>query len=184
MVFIMTIVLGIAYPAVVALIGVGVFPAQANGSLVRDADGRVRGSVLLAQAEFRPGRFRPRPSEANYDGTAGAASNLGPTSALLAARTAERKTARALENPGAAVPDELVYASGSGLDPNLSPEGARFQIPRIAAEIGAEETDIASIIDVFIEHPAFGFLGPERVNVLRLNRELDARYGADARTAR
>jgi K+-transporting ATPase ATPase C chain len=181
MILVMTVVLGVAYPALIGLFGLWPFSAQANGSLVVDSSGRVRGSALLAQAEGRSGRFVPRPSAAAWAGDAGTASNLGPTSASLAATAAERReklvaSANGSGNPSAAVPAELVYASGSGLDPDLSPSGARFQVPRIAAELGVAEAEINAIVDAAIVRPTFGFIGSERVNVLRLNLELERRY--------
>lgn len=186
MILVMTVLLGVAYPALIGLFGAWPFSAQANGSLVADAEGRVRGSMLLAQIESRPGRFLPRPSAAAWDAAAGAGSNLGPTSGALAATAAERRAAIASAASAAdgkvypldAVPAELVYASGSGLDPDLSPEGALFQVPRVAAELGADETEVAAIVEAAIEKPAFYFIGSGRVNVLRLNLELDRRYGA------
>lgn len=189
MIIVMTIILGLAYPALIGLFGVWPFSAQANGSLVTDAGGKVRGSALLAQTEGRKGRFQPRPSAASWDGDAGTASNLGPTSGALAAAAGERRenlaagssAATGREHTPASVPAELVYASGSGLDPDLSPEGARFQVPRVAAELGVAEAEIAAIVDAAIERPTFGFIGSDRVNVLDLNRELDNRYGTRER---
>lgn len=181
MILVMTAVLGIAYPALVALFGAGLFPGQAASSLIRSEDGRIVGSYLLAQEETRPGRFRPRPSAAAWSGDAGAGTNLGPTSAALAAAVAERRSALAAENSGRGIPGELLYASGSGLDPHLTVSGARFQVPRVAAELGVGEAEIDSLVRDAVEAPFLGFIGAEYVNVLRLNRELDLAYGSAER---
>lgn len=172
----MTILLGFVYPAAVAAVGRAAFPARAEGSLVEDASGRVRGSLLLAQAESRPSRFHPRPSASAFDGCAGAGSNLGPASAALEETAAARRRYWVEAVPGADVPAELIRASGSGLDPHLSAGAALYQAPRIAAALGIEPREVEDIVAANVEGPYLGFMGPPRVNVLRLNLALEERY--------
>jgi len=173
----MTLVLGVAYPALIALVGANLFPAQAGSSLVVADDGRILGSWLLAQEDSRAGRFRPRPSAAGWNGEAGAGSNLGPTSAGLAAAAGAREMVLKADNPGQSLPPDLLFASGSGLDPHLTPGAALFQVPRVAGDLGVPEGKIRALVEDLIEKPQLGFIGEERVNVLRLNRELDRLYG-------
>ena len=176
---------GLLYPLALTALFQLAFPHQANGSLV-ERDGKVVGSVWLAQQFTDPGHFWPRPSAAGYGtGPAGFAassgSNYGPTSANL--QTNVRNNAKALRDAGklpadAPVPADLVYASGSGLDPHISPEAAQFQISRVAAARGMTEDQVKALVEKSIEPPQWGFLGEARVNVLLLNLALDA---ADAK---
>jgi len=163
------VLLGLAMPLAMTGIGQVVFPAQANGSLVR-VDGRVVGSELIAQPFTEPRYFQPRPSAVDYDGAASGASNLAPTSALLLAAVRERVTAYGT----APIPADAAYASGSGLDPHISPENAARQIPRVAAARGVPEARLAALVAAHTEGRVVGFLGEPRVNVLRLNLALDA----------
>ena len=178
---------GVLYPLAMTAIAQLAFPRQANGSLV-ERDGKLVGSALLAQQFTGPKYFWPRPSAASYgtgpSGIAGSSgSNFGPTSAQL--QTNVRANAKALREAhklpaDAPVPADLVFASGSGLDPHISPEAARFQIARVAAAREMGEDQVKALVEKFIESPQWGFLGEARVNVLLLNLALDA---ADAKKA-
>lgn len=175
-----TLVLGGAYPLAVTGIAQGLFPAQANGSLVRDADGKVIGSALIGQGFAGPSYLHPRPSAAGdgYDASASSGSNLGPLNADLKARVTESaQTIRAEDGPGV-IPADAVTTSGSGLDPDISPAYARLQAARIARARGVPVQQVQSIIDARTEGAFLGFIGQPHVNVLLTNRELDARLPA------
>ena len=169
---VLTVVLGLAYPALMLLVGLAM-PAQANGSLVRDEDGTVVGSTLLGQSftdesgRPLPQYFQSRPSASGYDALASGGSNLGPENPELADAIRER------QESGASAPDAL-SASGSGLDPDISPENALAQVPGIAAVRGLDESAVRDLVRSMIRPRDLGFLGEERVNVLELNRALDA----------
>lgn len=170
-----TALLGFLYPAAVWAIGRVAFRDAASGSFV-SRDGKVVGSSLIGQAAASPGLFRPRPSAAGngYDAAASGGSNLGPTSKALAERvTAEVARARA-ENPGAKgpVPADAVTASGSGLDPHVSPAFARWQVPRVSRETGMPAADLESLVARHTEGRFLGLFGEPRVNVLLLNLDL------------
>ncbi|HEY8314285.1 MAG TPA: potassium-transporting ATPase subunit KdpC [Candidatus Baltobacteraceae bacterium] len=169
---------GIAYPIAMTGLAQTVFPAQANGSIVR-FHGRVVGSDIVGQLWLQPQYFHGRPSAAGkrgYDPTATGGTNLGPTSKKLIATT---KTALAQlrgQNPGAAGPPpiDLVTSSGSGIDPDISPEAAYYQAPRIAATRHMSLRAVKRLIAQRVRGRAFGFLGEPRVNVLSLNTALEA----------
>ncbi len=164
----MTLVTGVAYPLTVTGIAQLVFPAQANGSLVRDAKGQVVGSALLAQNFEGEQWFQPRPSAAGFATVASGASNLAPSNPALAERIG--KTAASLAEQGALpVPMQLVTTSGSGLDPHVSPEAARWQLPRIASARQLPSTALERLIEQHTERP---LVGPAVVNVLALNLAL------------
>ncbi|GAD34420.1 cation transport ATPase component [Microbacterium sp. TS-1] len=179
---VLTLVLGVGYTLLISLIGLAL-PAQANGSLLRDAEGQVVGSSLIGQSftdadgEALPQYFQSRPSAAGdgYDAAASSGSNLGPNNADLVAAIEERRTAIA-DREGVAVsdvPPDAVTASASGLDPHISPAYAELQVARVAAERGLSDAEVR---DLVAEHTAgrdLGFLGEPRVNVVELNAALD-----------
>ena len=176
-----TLLLGLAYPLAVTGIAQLVFPSQANGSLVRDAGGRVVGSALIGQPFAGATYLHPRPSAAGdgYDAAASSGSNMGPLNPNLAARVAESaQTIRAEDGPGV-IPADAVTTSASGLDPDVSPAYARLQAARIARARGVPVQQVQSIIDERTEGAFLGFIGQPHVNVLLTNRALDARFGAE-----
>ena len=173
-----TLLLGFGYPAAVWAVGRVAFPSAAGGSFVA-RDGKVVGSSLIGQAVTSPGLFRTRPSAAGsgYDAAVSSGSNLGPTSKTLADRvTAEVAKARA-ENVGAKgpVPADAVTASGSGLDPHVSPGFALWQVPRVAKETGIPAADLEAVVARRTEGRFLGLFGEPRVNVLLINLEVRAR---------
>lgn len=179
MTIVTTFLLGLIYPLVVTGLAQVIFPEQANGSLIKRADGTVIGSRLIGQPFSSPGYFRPRPSAAGvngYDAGASSGSNLGPTNQKLVARVKGNVEKFQLENPGKRVPIDLVTTSASGLDPHISPAGAEFQLLRVARERGISEEEVRLIVAAHTEGRQFGFLGEARVNVLELNLELDRHY--------
>lgn len=169
------LLLGLVYPFAMTGIGQAIFPSQANGSLVRDSAGRVVGSTVVGQAFTSDRYFQTRPSAAGdgYSGLASSGSNLGPTSQALVDRVTPDVEKRRSEGVTGAVPADLVTASGSGLDPDLSPASARAQVARVARARGLAETQVAALVERSIEHPLLGILGEDRVNVLALNQKLD-----------
>ena len=172
-----TVLTGVLYPLAITGIAQLAFRDKANGSLI-ERDGKIIGSELLAQPFTGARYFWPRPSAGGYATVPSGASNLGPTSAALQSNVAARAAAirAANELPAdATVPADLLFTSGSGLDPHISPDAARLQVARVATARGVSEESIKALIERFIEPPQFGFLGEPRVNVLLLNLALDQR---------
>ncbi|MGA8539093.1 MAG: potassium-transporting ATPase subunit KdpC [Terriglobales bacterium] len=175
-----TVLLGILYPLLITGLAQLIFPKQANGSLIKGKGGVMVGSRLIGQPFSGPGYFHSRPSAAGaagYDASASGGSNLGPTNAQLIARVNEDVAKLQAENPGTPIPADLVTTSGSGLDPNISPAAAQFQIHRVASQRKIPETEVAQMVLANTENRQWGFLGEPRVNVLELNLALDTRYG-------
>jgi len=174
MTLLFAVLLGFAYPLLILGVGQTAFPSQANGSLVRDGD-KVVGSTVIGQAFVSDHYFQTRPSAAGkgYDGLASSGSNFGPTSQALADRVKADVAKRRAEGVTGPMPADLVTASGSGLDPDLSPAAAMAQADRVAKARGIEAGKVQMIVEDAIEPPLLGVLGEERVNVLALNRQLD-----------
>jgi potassium-transporting ATPase KdpC subunit len=174
MTLVTTVLLGILYPLVVTGLAQVLFPRQANGNLIRQ-DGKIVGSRLIGQPFSRPGYFHSRPSNAGsgYDAANSNGSNLAPTNKALIERVAASVEALRKENPRSPIPADLVTTSGSGLDPDISPAAAEFQVPRVARERGMTEEAVRALVKKHTEDRQFGFLGEPRVNVLELNLELD-----------
>ena len=187
MTLLMTVVTGLVYPLAMTAIAGAVFPHQAGGSLI-EKDGKVLGSGLIGQNFTRPGYFHGRPSAtsdvdpkdpaktvpAPYNAANSSGSNAGPTSKALVERVQEDIKALKAENPNAPIPIELVTTSASGLDPDISPEAALFQVPRVARERGIAEEKLRELVQLHTEGRLLGLIGEPRVNVLRLNMALDA----------
>ncbi|HEU5080971.1 MAG TPA: K(+)-transporting ATPase subunit C [Opitutaceae bacterium] len=176
---VLTILLCVVYPAAVWASGQALFPHQANGSLIVDTDGAIRGSELLGQVFSKPGYFHARPSAAGagYDATASSGSNLGPTSEKLSNAIKANVAAYRAENglpANALVPADAVTASASGLDPQISLANAELQAPRVARARNLPLEQIHALIEANNEDRDFGILGDPGVNVLKLNRALDA----------
>ena len=173
-----TVIFGIIYPLVVTGIAQVVFPKQANGELIKSGD-KLIGSRLLGQPFTAAGYFWSRPSAAGmagYDPTASGGSTYGPTNKMLIDRVNASVQQLQPTNPNAAIPADLATASGSGLDPNISPASAEFQIPRVAKERGMSEEDVRALVAKHTKGRQWGFLGEPRVNVLELNLDLDAAH--------
>ena len=170
-----TVLLGIIYPLVVTGIAQVLFPKKANGQLI-EANGKIIGSRIIAQAFTAPGYFHPRPSAVAYDPTNSNGSQLGPTNQKLVDRVKGDVTTAQAENPGTPVPIDLVTASASGLDSDITPAAAAFQLPRVAKARGINEEALRQLVAKHTVGRQLGFLGEPRVNVLELNLELDRQF--------
>ena len=177
MLIVLTLVTGVAYPLLVTGVARVAFPRQAGGSLVV-AGGSVVGSSLLGQSFADAGHFWSRPSATGvpYDASASSGSNLGPTNPARLAAIVDRVAALHAADPGntAPVPADLVTASASGLDPHISPFAAEYQLARVARIRGIDPARLRALVTQCTEPRTFGFLGEPRVNVMALNRALDA----------
>jgi potassium-transporting ATPase KdpC subunit len=175
MTILFALLLGFAYPLLILGVGQAIFPSQANGSLVRDGDKAI-GSTVIGQAFTSDRYFQTRPSAAGkgYDGTASSGSNFGPTSQPLIDRVKGDIARRRKEGVTGPIPADLVTASASGLDPDLSPAAALVQVPRVAKVRGLDEPKVRALVDGLVEHPLLGLIGEDHVNVFALNRQLDA----------
>lgn len=175
MALLFAVLLGLAYPLAITGVGQAIFPNQANGSLVRQ-NGQVIGSTVVGQAFTSERYFQTRPSAAGkgYDGLASSGSNLGPASQALSDRVKEQVGAMKSAAPAKPIPADLVTTSGSGLDPDITPEAAFYQVDRVARIRGLEPEALRRLVAGSVEAPLLGFLGEPRVNVFELNRRLDA----------
>lgn len=165
---------GIGYPLLITGLGNMLMPARAGGMLIKSND-KVLGSLLIAQ-KFEDGKyFWPRPSAVDFNPLPSGGSNLGPTSALLKKAVDERRAslAKAHDVDERMVPRELLFASGSGLDPHITPHAALFQVVRVAKARGIEAKTLEDIVNQMVERPTLALFGEARVNVLRLNKHLD-----------
>jgi K+-transporting ATPase ATPase C chain len=177
-----TAITGLIYPLAITGVAQLVFPSQANGSLVRDGD-RVVGSALIGQNFAEPRYFHPRASAAGdgYNASASSGSNLGPTSRSLADNIRQRVAAARADGVTGPVPADMVTASGSGLDPDISPANAYAQVDRVARARHMAPAEVRALVDGATVQPTFGLLGGAHVNVLLLNRQLDALGAHSAR---
>ncbi len=173
------VIFGVIYPLTVTGMALLLFRDRANGQLI-ERNGKLVGSRIIGQAFTGPGYFHPRPSSAGtgYDPMASGGSNLAPTNKNLIERVKSDVQKLHAENPGATIPVDLVTTSGSGLDPDISPEAAEFQIPRVARARNMKQEDIHALIRKHTKGRDLGFLGEPRVNVLELNLELDSLHNA------
>ena len=172
-----TVIFGLIYPLAVTALSQLLFPDHANGQLI-ERNGKLVGSRIIGQQFAGPGYFHSRPSAAGtgYDPMSSGSNNLGPTNKALIDRVKSDVQRLQAENPGTPIPIDLVTVSASGLDPDISPAAAEFQIPRVARERGMSEAEVRRLVQRYTEGRQFGFLGEPRVRVLELNLDLDASH--------
>ncbi len=170
-----TVMFGVLYPLTITGLAQVLFPDRANGQLI-ETNGKMVGSRIIGQSFTGTGYFHSRPSSAGsgYDATSSSGSNLGPTNKMLLDRLKAEVEKAHQENPNALIPADLVTTSGSGLDPDISPASAEFQIPRVARERHMSESDVQAMVARYTQPRQFGILGEARVNVLQLNLALDS----------
>ncbi len=174
-----TVIFGLAYPLVITGLSQWLFPHQANGSLIIQ-DGRIIGSQLIGQTFLSNRYFHARPSYAGdgYDAANSSGSNLAPTNRALVERVQAEVAKLRAESPNAPIPADLVTASGSGLDPEISPAAAEFQVPRVAQARHISQELLRALVAKHTEARQFGIFGEPRVNVLELNLDLDSAFPA------
>ena len=172
-----TLLLGVAYPLAITGVSKVAFPWQAEGSLIRDKSGQVIGSALIGQNFARPEYLHPRPSAAGmgYDASASSGSNYGPLNSDLAKRIKGDADALRASTGHQQIPDDAITTSGSGLDPDISPEYALLQADRVGKARGVSPDEVRSVISAHVEQPFLGFIGQTHVNVLKTNLDLDAK---------
>lgn len=174
---VLTVLTGIAYPLAMTGIAQALFHKQANGSLI-EQNGKVIGSEIIGQNFTKPEYFHPRPSQNNYDAANSGGSNLGPTNPALADRLKKDAAQFRKDNPdySGAIPADAITASASGLDPDISPANAAAQLARVARARGTSVDSVQNLVAMNTEGRQLGFLGEPRVNVLKLNMQLDQAY--------
>ncbi len=172
-----TVMFGVLYPLTITGLAQVLLPDRSKGQLI-ERNGKIVGSRIIGQSFMGPGYFHSRPSSAGtgYDATSSSGSNLGPTNKTLLDRVRADVEKARQENPNALIPADLVTASGSGLDPDISPASAEFQIPRVARERHMAESDLRAVLARHTQPRQFGILGEPRVNVLQLNLDLDSSH--------
>jgi len=172
-----TVIFGLIYPLAVTALSQLLFPERANGQLI-ERNGKLLGSRIIGQQFTGAGYFHSRPSAAGtgYDPTSSGSTNLGPTNEALVDRVRSDVRKLQAENPGTPIPVDLVTVSASGLDPDISPAAAEFQVPRIARERGMSEAEVRALVEKHTRRRQFGFLGEASVRVLELNLDLDASH--------
>ncbi|RHX84346.1 potassium-transporting ATPase subunit KdpC [Leptospira stimsonii] len=179
--FFLIFITGVFYPIVVTGFSERLFPFQSGGSLIRSNEKNLLGSELLAQKFTKDEYFWPRPSAADFATVASGASNHSATNASLKAKVEERKNYLLKKHPDqTSVPPDLLFASGSGLDPHISPASAYFQVQRVASarRLNSEQiVELKKLLEQSTEKPSFGFIGEKRINVLRLNLNLNSKFG-------
>jgi len=178
---VLSVLTGVLYPGAVTIISQFLFPSQANGSIIRDAKGRVIGSTLIAQAFAQPYYFHPRPSAAGagYDAMVSAGTNKGPTDRKLADTLIANAVHSAEQIDHAIprkIPADMATSSASGLDPDISPANALLQVPRVALARGVDSARVRTLVEQHVTGRQFGVLGEPRVNVLQLNMALDRAF--------
>lgn len=172
-----TLLFGVLYPLAITGVAQVIFPDRANGQII-ERNGKAVGSRIIGQSFTQPGYFHSRPSAAGtgYDASASSGSNLGPTNKVLLERIQADVQKLQAESRGIAIPIDLVTASGSGLDPEISPAAAEFQLARVARERGMKDEELRMLLQRYTKGREFGVFGEPRVNVLELNLELDAAH--------